>query len=331
MISIIIPVHNGEKFIRRAIESVKSQCADWELIIVNDHSVDATEEILIEYASDDDRIRYISAVSTGVTDARMSGVVEASGEYVFFMDADDELPSGVIKAMDDAIKNDCELDLVVSDIIDVYEDDNQPHNYGEKSFTDGRQLFNWIIDNRTGFLWGKAIRKELFESLEYVPSELKFCEDYVQMLQLSLKSKKIKHIGIPGYIYYQNPDSTCNTIKSRGAYANQFYWLAVALKRLTELSDFKNYDLYTIPAPITRLKVMFLFYLRLYLAVAGGWKNDSSNLKQDYKRWMNDSINYTEPLYDANRRFQTRIAYYFPRLVATVYVPVLKYKYHRIK
>lgn len=328
MISIIIPIHNGEKFIRRAINSVIAQRGEWELIVVNDHSTDRTQDILTEYAYGDKRIIIVCSQSKGVTDARMAGVSNASGEYLFFMDADDELPSNIIGEIEQAIETDKTLDLIISDIVEVRDNKVEQLNYGDISFSTGEQLFHWIIDNRTGFLWGKAIKKEVFESLDYVPSNLKFCEDYIQMLQLSLKARRIRHIGKAGYIYYQNPESVCNTRKSRDEYAAQFYIFASAIKDLIEQNYFKLEDGVYI---MIRLKVMFLYYVRLYLAVAGRWLRDEDGLKKYYKNWMNDSNLLIDPLYDSRRRYQTKMAYYFPWILAAVYVPLLKFRYHRIK
>lgn len=331
MISIIIPVYNGEKFIKRSIESVIKQRGSWELIVVNDHSTDQTHEILSGLLSDRYRLKVIDSPSKGVTDARMAGVEIAEGDYLFFMDADDEMPLGVIEKMESIIHADSSIDIVISDITDVKGSEVCHHPYGDESITFGWQLFNWITDNRTGFLWGKAIKKSLFMSLEYVPHELKFCEDYIQMLQVSLKAKRVAHIGTSGYIYYQNPDSACNTVKSRVEYANQFYKFSVALRRLIDISIYKEENPHSDFRPITRLKVMILYYLRLYLVVIGGWMGDKENMQQSYRLWMGDNAVCMDPLYDRRRRIQTIIAYYFPLVVASLYVPVLKYKHHRIK
>lgn len=267
MITIIIPVYNGEKLIGRAIESVLRQNGDWELIIVDDHSIDGTRCILSQYASQS-RISVLESPDKGVTQARIYGAQKAKGDYLFFMDADDEIAPDVIMKMQKIISESPSIDMVISDIKEIKEEKKDTYAYGDKNFINGQQLFNWIIDHRTGYLWGKAIRRELFLTLPYVPLQLKFCEDYVQMLQLSVLSSDIRHTGTIGYNYYQNSDSVCNTIKSRSEYAEQFYRLADALKQLATLNIFNSREtgLYA----NIRLKVMFLYYARLYLAVKGG-------------------------------------------------------------
>lgn len=331
MISIIIPVYNGEKYLRRAIDSVIVQKGEWELIIVNDHSTDNTSAILAEFVSGNARIRVVNSESKGVTEARLTGARAALGKYLFFMDADDELPSDIIGVIHNIISSDSSPDIVISDITDKSENGINIRQYGDKRLSIGKQLFDWIIDNRTGFLWGKAIRKDLYLSLEYVPSELKFCEDYIQMLQISIKADRVKHAGISGYIYYQNPDSACNSVKSRKEYAIQFYKLAVSLKKLLGTRLFKNSITHHGIKPEIRIKIMVLYYLRLYLAVMGGWGKDIDNLRADYCKWMKEFNEDVEPTYTKQRRSQTIAMYYVPWLFAGIYILLLKYKYHRIK
>ena len=91
-VSIIIPVYNAEKYLRQCVESVLSQTfKDWELILVDDGSKDASNEICREYALKDKRIRVIEKANGGLSSARNAALDFAAGEYIFFLDADDEL------------------------------------------------------------------------------------------------------------------------------------------------------------------------------------------------------------------------------------------------
>jgi len=87
-VSIIMPVYNGERYIRMAIESILAQTwQDWELIVINDGSTDATAEILSQFA--DPRITMIYQDNQGEAAARNAGLAVAAGEYIAFLDADD--------------------------------------------------------------------------------------------------------------------------------------------------------------------------------------------------------------------------------------------------
>ncbi len=89
-ISVVIPVYNAEKYLRRCLDSLQNQTfTDWHAICINDGSRDASLEILRDYAADDARIEIIDKKNAGVSAARNDGLRAARGEFVHFMDADD--------------------------------------------------------------------------------------------------------------------------------------------------------------------------------------------------------------------------------------------------
>lgn len=97
LFSIITPVYNGEKYIRNTINSVLSQdCGDFEYIIVNDGSTDNTAKILDEYQKLDHRIKVVNENNQWIFAAMNNGCNIASGEYVFFVNADDLMCTGTL-------------------------------------------------------------------------------------------------------------------------------------------------------------------------------------------------------------------------------------------
>ena len=103
--SIIVPVYNAEMFLDTCIASVKSQqIADWELILVNDGSTDSSETILNRYAAADGRIRVVYQHNTGQFFARQAGIEAATGEYILFLDSDDELESECLHVLNGVIQ-----------------------------------------------------------------------------------------------------------------------------------------------------------------------------------------------------------------------------------
>ncbi|WP_329607065.1 glycosyltransferase family A protein [Planktothrix agardhii] len=88
LISVIIPAYNAEKTIQETIYSVLKQTwQDFELIVINDGSQDATLEVLSSIQ--DPRLRILSYSNAGLASSRNRGITEATGEYISFMDADD--------------------------------------------------------------------------------------------------------------------------------------------------------------------------------------------------------------------------------------------------
>jgi len=88
MVSVVIPVYNGGRSICRAIDSVLRQSfTDYEIIVVNDGSTDNTDEIVKGYG---DKVTYIVQASAGASVARNAGIAASRGEWIAFLDADDE-------------------------------------------------------------------------------------------------------------------------------------------------------------------------------------------------------------------------------------------------
>lgn len=100
MVSVVMPIYNGQDTMRCAIESVRNQTySDIQLIIVNDGSTDKTLEIIQKYAVSDERVRYFSQPNAGQAAARNFGLSKAEGEYVQFLDCDDTLESDAIETL----------------------------------------------------------------------------------------------------------------------------------------------------------------------------------------------------------------------------------------
>ena len=90
MLSVVIPVYNGEKFILETIQNIQtSTYTDFELIIVNDGSKDKSEEIIRQIAREEKRIKYFYKENGGIVSARNYGMEQAAGEYICFVDQDD--------------------------------------------------------------------------------------------------------------------------------------------------------------------------------------------------------------------------------------------------
>lgn len=89
-ISIIVPVHQAEKFIRRCLDSIVNQTfSDWECILVDDGSIDLSGAVCDEYAEKDSRLRVIHQANRGVSVARQVALDASRGEYIAFADSDD--------------------------------------------------------------------------------------------------------------------------------------------------------------------------------------------------------------------------------------------------
>ena len=110
--SIIIPIYNAEKFLHRCIDSILIQkVPDFELILVNDGSVDNSGEICDNYAKQDSRIKVFHKKNEGVSVARNLGLENAQGEWILFVDADDWVASDYLETINENIEENKDADL----------------------------------------------------------------------------------------------------------------------------------------------------------------------------------------------------------------------------
>ena len=104
-VTVLVPVYNGEKYLPQCLDSViRQDFDDWELIAVNDGSIDGTSGILARYSEQDRRIRIISKPNTGQMDSIKAGLEQVRTEYVMFLDADDTYKEGMISVLLHQIK-----------------------------------------------------------------------------------------------------------------------------------------------------------------------------------------------------------------------------------
>ena len=280
-ISIIIPIYNAEAFITRAIDSCRDQSyKDFEMILVNDGSSDNSLQVMRNYAVKDNRIHVVNIPNSGVVKAREYGVNTAKNEFILFMDADDELANDALQTLVNAIKPD--IDMVIGDINQIEVDGSSSIiKYGNIGCVTGQEHFNWIVHEHVGFLWGKLIRKSLMDEIKVMPYGVKFCEDYVQMIQMSYNARKVIHVGTVTYNYIQQDESACNKALPVQEYAQRF---ADLCKKLSDIIDVCGYG----EDSTVKLKVLFLYYCRLYLCCNGRWK-PNGELRSTFKSYMSDS------------------------------------------
>ena len=117
LISVVIPVYNGERYLTEALDSVLAQrYPDIEIIVVNDGSTDRTEEIMKSHAE----VRYFSQSRQGAAAARNSGVNKSSGEFLAFLDADDLWTKDKLRVQTALFRADPGLDMVFGHVEQFY-------------------------------------------------------------------------------------------------------------------------------------------------------------------------------------------------------------------
>ena len=111
--SVIIPVYNSEKYLRKCIDSILAQkYKDFEIILVDDESKDLSAKICDDYAQKDNRVKVIHKTNGGTADSRNVGIRAASGDYIMFVDNDDYW-----KRKDTLEDIDCQLNESHADVL----------------------------------------------------------------------------------------------------------------------------------------------------------------------------------------------------------------------
>ncbi len=121
-VSVIIPVYNVEKYLKMCVDSVLAQTfKDYEIILVDDESTDSSAQICDEYAEKYPFISVIHQKNKGLGGARNTGIYEAKGDYLLFLDSDDKIHPELLGICEDKIKK-YGCDMVFYDLVDTYED-----------------------------------------------------------------------------------------------------------------------------------------------------------------------------------------------------------------
>lgn len=216
-VSIIVPVYNSEKYLKRSIESILNQTyKDLEIIIIDDKSTDNSKKIIQKYASSDNRIRaFYSEVNHGVSRSRNIGLKSISGDYVMFMDSDDYIvPEAIEKMVNASIKYDA--DIVDNYHLIIYSKKNKEYYFTESKVPKKTLVMGSLKDNidiltKSTYITGKLIKKELIGDLTFDES-LRRYEDLVFEHNLKKKIKNLVFINDVDYYYYQVSDSLINTL-----------------------------------------------------------------------------------------------------------------------
>lgn len=143
LFSLIIPVFNVEKYLGDCLDSVLNQpFQDWEAICVNDGSMDGSSSILAEYAAKDARIKVVSQANAGTAVARNTGLKEASGDYIFFLDSDDWLEANALQILAEKLNGEDMLCFSGKRYFESTGKYNQADILPEKVYQSGMDYYN---------------------------------------------------------------------------------------------------------------------------------------------------------------------------------------------
>lgn len=205
-VSVILPVYNAEKYIKRSLLSLLNQTlTDIEIIVINDGSTDKSlsiiQSILKQNLKYQNITKLISRENKGVAATRAEGINLANGDYIIQCDSDDWVEKNWLKLLYETASRD-NADIVICDYIDVYK--TKQHCTLQECFPSIKENIESLLTSKISNMnWDKLIRKSIItkNNINYVQN-INMGEDFLFTLQSFFYAKKISHI--PKALYYYN-------------------------------------------------------------------------------------------------------------------------------
>lgn len=219
-ISIIVPVYNSDKFLKKCLKSILNQTLkEIEVIVINDGSSDNSLNIIEELMITDNRIILINKQNEGVSIARNTGISLARGKYILNIDSDDMVKKNYCKEMYEYAEEKG-VDILISDFFSVKNNKNNYitdfYNPTSKIYSGSQYLEIFLKNNFKGYMCNKLILKELFikNNLKF-NSEVSIMEDALLLSQLIKKSNKIGKLNKAYYFYLVHQSSATNNLSEK--------------------------------------------------------------------------------------------------------------------
>ncbi len=207
-VSVLVPIYNVERFIGRCLDSLVAQTmGDIEIVLVNDASPDGSMEIARRYARRDSRVVIIDKpVNEGLMMARRTAIEAARGEWIFFIDSDDYMPSDTIERLYEVATRD-RADIVVGNM--YLENDSGRHVLRPRAHVAGERgeeymtaLLTWTTCSLCGSLFRRPIL--LGDDLPAIKGQL-YSEDRILLTALLLRRHpRVAVANVTSYYYCLN-------------------------------------------------------------------------------------------------------------------------------
>lgn len=223
LLSIIVPIYNGELYISKCFDSILNQSfSDFELICVNDGSIDSSLKICEDYAKRDNRFRILNKKRGGVASARGTGLKYATGEYITFVDSDDWIEKDMYSKMMQKIQ--MGIDMVICNFLKDSDIDSIKMNNNSQILNrilSRDEIINYAFEREkyrgfTAYLWNKIIRRECISdtAAAVFDSGLKRGDDVAFFTAVAMRVKGAAYINDCLYHYIQRSTSITHTVSA---------------------------------------------------------------------------------------------------------------------
>ena len=205
--SIIVPIYNVEKYLKKCLESLVNQTyKPYEIILVNDGTKDNSQLIIDEYIKKyPDMIKGYIKENGGLSDARNYGIERASGDYLVFVDSDDYIKLDLLETLQNEIVDE---DVIGYNLIIVDNNYKEIEEIDKPTFnvTSGEEALANLIEGKNYFetAWTYAYNLDFWKKNKFKYFKNLYHEDFGLTPNILLKAKKVKTLDYAGYYYFQN-------------------------------------------------------------------------------------------------------------------------------
>lgn len=248
-ISIIVAVYNAEQYLPVCMDSILKQTyVNYEILLVDDGSMDHSGEICDEYALKDSRIRVFHKENGGVSSARNTGILHAHGKYSIHIDSDDWIEPRMLEKLWSKAEAE-KADMVIADF---FEHTNQKVVMKTQcpEILDSRNVIREIFVGKLhGSMWNKLVKQDLYGKYGIVfPEGINCCEDVMVITQFLLHHPKVVYLPEAFYHYMYNPSSIIRKLTRRTF--NELFRFVEEMQKLLRtdayLLEYLNYTKLTI-------------------------------------------------------------------------------------
>lgn len=227
-ISVIVPIYNGEEYLKECVDSLLSQTyKNVEIILVNDGSIDNTKNICEDYVKKYSNIKLFNIQNSGSSSARKYGIKKSSGKYISFVDCDDFIENDMLELLHDNVIS-YKVDIAMCGHYIYYDENTKDIVHGDGSINvyDKLEATKLILldDKINSFLCDKLFKRDLLISFDF--PNLSYHEDFASVYNIIYNSNGIVVNNTPKYYYRRNLSSKSFNINYKKKYDSFLAYLS---------------------------------------------------------------------------------------------------------
>ncbi len=249
-VSVIIPVYNTEKYLKKCISSIIDQSyKNLEIIIIDDGSTDSSSLICEEFLRNDSRIVYKKIKNSGVSNARNVGIMTSTGDYLSFIDSDDYIGKDYVKNLVQ-VANNYECEIVVCGLtelkgdfeskISIYKDMKEDF----KEITFPLNIEDYLLTFEFNSSCSQLISKKLISDNNIkFNTEIKYGEDMLFSFECYFNSKKTFYLKQYDYFYIRNDNSAMGKTDKKSIdkfYDDNFKTMQIIINKFKINDEYKK-------------------------------------------------------------------------------------------